>query len=1345
MFTHLHVHSHYSILDGMSKVPDLVDKAIKYGMPAIALTDHGNMYGIKEFLDYVKKVNKKPKNKLADAKAALAKETDTARKAIIEKEIEELTAKLDAFVPFKPIVGVEAYCARRSRHDKDKDVKYVDAYGKERILDSSGWHLILLAKNKTGYFNLCRIVSLSYIDGFYNRPRIDKELLEQYHEGIICSSACLGGEIPQIIMQGKREEAEQAVQWFKSIFGDDYYLELQRHETHIANAEKSTYEHQKVVNPILLEIAQKYGIKVIATNDVHFVEEEHAEAHDRLICLATNHYVDDVDRMRYTKQEWLKSPEQMEIIFEDIPEAITNTQEIVDKVEVYDIDSDPIMPKFDIPADFGTEEEYRQRLTEQDLFDEFTRNEKGEVVLSQEEAEKKIKKLGGYDKLYRIKLEADYLAKLTWEGAKRRYGEDISQDIKDRIIFELHIMKTMGFPGYFLIVSDYIKAARDMGISVGPGRGSAAGSVVAYCLKITDLDPLKYDLLFERFLNPDRISLPDIDVDFEDSERGRVLDWVSNKYGATHVAHIITYGTMATKSSIADVGRVQQVPLSTVNNIKKLIPNSFPDNIVDENGKTPKVNLKNVVKYVPEFRDLLNNSDQRIPSMINYATQLEDTIRQVGIHACGVIIGADDLTKFAPLATVKDKASNSDIIVTEYDGHYVESVGLIKMDFLGLSTLSIIKEALRNIKKRHGIDIDIDNIPIDDPLTYKLYQEGRTVATFQFESAGMRKYLKELHPTVFGDLIAMNALYRPGPMDYIPQFIRRKQGTEAITYDLPVMEKYLKETYGVTVYQEQVMLLSRLLANFTRGESDQLRKAMGKKKLDLLAELYPKFIDGGMANGHPRETLDKIWKDWIAFASYAFNKSHAACYSWVAYQTAYLKAHYPAEFMAANLTCGKDNIADVTKFMDECKAMGVPVLGPNVNESELDFTVNEHGEIRFGLGGIKGVGSNAVDSIIAERNKNGKFKDIFDFIERINMSVCNRKTLESLVLSGAFDCFTGTYREQLMSFNSKGEQVLETIIRYGNKYQSDKEFNQNSLFGGFDAVEIQKPELPEAPKWSTLEKLNKEKELIGIYLSDHPLNEYEFELKEICNITTVELEQLEAERRAIDEAVNAKKAGQAGQASQTSQTQTPQATTTKDEQEGDTQKVSLVQKFRGATMRFGGIVTNTEQRTSKNGNQYAMVTIEDYAGSYTLPLFGDSFTNFINLMQPNMYVYVTAKLQEKGEGQSWFRPKPEGEKRWDFVISNVSQLPNLKGKLAKSITISMSIDKLTEDLIDDLQNNAAEKEDGNVELRFELHNELNKNQIIMVRPRLIMVTPKFYNMLQNYKRDEVFNYFVELS
>ena len=977
-FTHLHVHSHYSMLDGMSKIPDLVKKAKRCGMYAMALTDHGNMFGIKDFLDTVAKENK---------------------------------GRAEGEPEFKPIVGTEAYCARRTLYDKDKNLKEINPEtGRERIVDSSGYHLILLAKNLKGYHSLCKLASIAYTDGFYNRPRIDHNVLKQYHEGLIVCSACIGGEIPQLIMAGKLKEAEEAVLWFKEVFGEDYYIELMRHKTDKPNANTHTYELQQQINPVLIELARKHNIKIIATNDTHFVEEEHGEAHDHLICLATQKDYDDPNRLHYTKQEWLKSPEEMEAIFSDLPEALENTMEIAAKVETYSIDSDPLMPVFPIPESFGTEEEWRSKFTDEQLFNEFTRNEKGEVVMSQEAAEKKIKKLGGYEKLRRIKFEADYLEHLVWEGARKRYLSEeqlaesgqwtdaeikaaLSEELRERIVFELHTIKTMGFPGYFLIVSDYIRAAREeLGVSVGPGRGSAAGSVVAYCLWITDLDPLRYNLLFERFLNPDRISLPDIDVDFDDAGRGRVLDWVTHKYGKERVAHIITYGTMATKSSIADVGRVEKIPLSTVNQLKTYIPDrGFPDNVKDEKGKSPKVNLKNCYKYVPELKRIMEGSDEKIKQMLTYAEELEDTNRQVGIHACGVIIGSQDITNVAPVCVINDKESGEDVLVTQYDGHVVENVGLIKMDFLGLKNLTIIKNCVAMVKKRLGIDVDVDHLPLDDELTYKLFCEGNTVGVFQFESAGMQKYLRELQPHVIDDLIAMNALYRPGPMDNIPEFIDRKQGRKPIKYDIPVMETYLKDTYGITVYQEQVMLLSRLLAGFTRGQSDTLRKAMGKKQIDKMNELEVLFYEGGEKNGHPKETLQKIWEEWKKFASYAFNKSHAACYSWVAYQTAYLKAHYPAEYMAAVMTSAQTDIGRIRELMDDCKKQGVEVAAPSVNDSDMDFSVDSQGRIRFGLQAISGMGEAASNVIIAEREQNGPYKDIFDFLKRVDMHSINRK------------------------------------------------------------------------------------------------------------------------------------------------------------------------------------------------------------------------------------------------------------------------------------------------------------------------------------------------------------------
>jgi DNA polymerase-3 subunit alpha len=1270
-FTHLHVHSHYSLLDGLSKVEEIVDKCIASGMNSVALTDHGNMYGIKDLLDYCKKINK-------------------ARKE-------------DGLEPFKPIVGCEAYCARRGRLSKKED-KAVNAEGRTYVIDRSGWHLILLAKNMEGYHNLCRLVSHGYMsDAFYHTPRIDKELLEKWHEGIICSSACLGGELPQKVLDGLAKndfsEAEETIQWFKNLFGEDYYIELQRHETQKPGGDQEVYERQKQVNPVLIELARKYGVKIIATNDSHFVNEEDAEAHDRLICLSTNHYVNDINRMHYTKQEWLKTPEEMEAIFSDIPEAITNTQEIADKVEIYNIDHDPIMPKFDIPASFGKEEDYPDRLA----------------------------------------FEAAYLRHLTMEGALERYGKErleTDEVLKERIEFELNTIISMGFPGYFLIVMDFIRAAREeLDVSVGPGRGSAAGSVVAYCLKITDLDPLKYDLLFERFLNPDRISLPDIDTDFEDCGRGKVLDYVSRKYGETHVAHIVTYGKMATKSALADVGRVQQVPLAFVNELKGYVPDrDFPDTVLKSlppGAKKPKVNLKNCYKYIDELKREYETGDPNTRSMLEYAARLEGTIRQVGVHACGVIIGADDLTNFAPLSSVEDKNSKKRVLVTEYDGHVVESVGLIKMDFLGLITLTIIKECLRNVKKARGIDIDIDHIPIDDELTYKLFQEGRTVAVFQFESAGMQKYLRELQPTVIGDLIAMNALYRPGPMDYIPQFIKRKQGIEPVTYDIPVMEKYLKDTYGVTVYQEQVMLLSRLLANFTRGESDKLRKAMGKKQMDVLASLQDKFMSGGKANGHDEKVLTKIWEDWKKFASYAFNKSHAACYSWVAYQTGYLKAHYPAEFMAANLTVHKDDIKEVTKLMDECRALGLSVLEPDVNESELSFTVNSKGAIRFGLGGIKGVGEGAVEAIISEREKNGKYTSIFDFLERVNLQSCNKKTIENLAKAGAFECFDDIYREQFFGTDEIGNTGLELLMNYGNKWQADKAVNSNSLFGDLaDAIEIKHPDLPQVPRWDTIERLNKEKDLIGIYLSAHPLDEYEFELRELCNVTTNELSQFEKWRKPEERAEAEKRI------------KIELAENGEEMEERPIIPSEFIAAHKNQACLLGGLITSAEQRISQKGNPYGRYTIEDYSGSYEFALFGNAYTNFGHLLLKDLYVLVQGVVQQRGAGQKWFREGPDEKAEFEFVVQSVETLNETQKKRSEGIQIRLALEAVTPELVDELADKIKENP-GQGRLHVTVFNPLNKQQVALTSRSLpIHVTPRFYKWLVRKRAEDVLDFAV---
>ena len=1036
-FVHLHTHTQYSLLDGQASIKDLVDKAIADGMPGLAITDHGNMFGIKEFSNYVAKVNSK-------------RET-----------------------PFKPIFGCEMYVALKSLHEQvDKK--------------DTGRHLIVLAKNLKGYKNLIKIVSQAWTDGFYSHPRTDLNALREHHEGLIVASACLGGQLPRLIQAGDIDGAREHARWFKEVFGDDYYIELQRHKTDKPGGNREVYEVQQRVNPVLIDIARELDIKLIATNDIHFTNEEDAEAHDRLICISTGSYLSDEKRMHYTKQEWMKSTVEMNELFADVPEALATTTEIADKVEIYSIDHAPIMPFFEIPVEFGTEEEYRSRITEKELFDEFTRDENGNVVLSEEDAKKKISKLGGYDKLYRIKFEADYLAKLAWEGAKKRYGDPLSDELKERIKFELHIMKTMGFPGYFLIVQDFITAAREkLGVSVGPGRGSAAGSCVAYCLGITQIDPIKYDLLFERFLNPDRISLPDIDIDFDDDGREIVLQYVTEKYGAEKVAHIITYGTMAAKSAIKDVARVEQLPLSESDRLTKLIPKRMPE--VD--GKELKETLDNCYKYVPEFKAELQSPNQLVREVLEFARSLEGNVRNTGVHACGVIICRDDITDWVPVSTAVEKGASKDskdknkLIVTQYEGRVIEETGLIKMDFLGLKTLSIIKEALKNIKLTTGEDVDIDNIPLDDPKTYQLYCEGRTVGTFQFESAGMQKYLRELQPSTFEDLIAMNALYRPGPMDYIPDFIARKHGDAKIEYDLPGMDLYLKDTYGVTVYQEQVMLLSRLLANFTRGQSDTLRKAMGKKLIDKMNALEVLFYEGGQANGHPKDKLEKIWNDWKKFASYAFNKSHATCYSWVAFQTAWLKANYPAEYMAAILTRNRTDSTKLSNFMDECKKMHIPIKGPDVNESFVEFGVNKKGDIRFGLAAVKGVGESVCQSIIDARNKEGRpFDSIYDFVERVPSGTLNRRVLDALAMAGALDCFTEAKREDYFEQNSRGETLSESLLRYGQAYQNDKHNAAFSLFGDDEAANSTagRPSITPAVAWVDAVRLEKELSLIHI-------------------------------------------------------------------------------------------------------------------------------------------------------------------------------------------------------------------------------------------------------------------------
>ena len=1212
-FVHLHVHTYYSILDGQSSIKKLVDKAIGDGMKGMAITDHGDMFGIKEFHDICNGVNKQRKK--------------------------------DGLEPFKPIFGCEMYVARRG-----------DMMLKDTKEDLGGYHLIVLAKNEHGYKNLIKLVSNSWVDGFYNRPRTDHKQLEKYHEDLIVCSACIAGEVPAKILKGDIEGARKAIEWHKNLWGDDYYLELQRHEVTdpTIRANRETFPLQQQANKVLIELAREYGVKLVCTNDSHFVDKENAEAHDHLLCLATGKDLDDPTRMLYSKQEWFKTQQEMNDIFSDVPEALANTVEILNKVETYSLDADPIMPFFPIPEEFGTEEEWRQKFTEEDLYKEFTCDENGENQLPPEDGEKKIKKLGGYDKIYRIKFEADYLAKLAYEGATKRYGDPLAKDVDDRIRFELHIMKTMGFPGYFLIVQDFINSARDeLGVMVGPGRGSAAGSVVAYCLGITKIDPLKYDLLFERFLNPDRISLPDIDTDFDDDGRGKVLKWVMDKYGHENCAHIITYASMATKNSIKDVARVENVPLAISNALCKAIPDRLPD--VD--GKTPKMNLVNAIRAVPELQDAEASTDPRIANTMKYAKMLEGTVRGTGIHACGFIICRDPISDHVPVSTADDpdfKGTKTNC--TQYDGHVIESTGLIKMDFLGLKTLSELKEACANIKRTRGIDVDLDTIPIDDPKTYELYQKGRTIGTFQFESAGMQKYLRELHPTVFEDLIAMNALYRPGPMDYIPDFIKRKNGLEPITYPIDCMEKYLKDTYGITVYQEQVMLLSRQLADFTRGESDALRKAMGKKKKDIVDAMKPKFIEGGKKNGHDPQILEKIWADWEKFASYAFNKSHAACYSWVAYQTAYLKANYPAEYMAAIMSRRRDQITEITKLMDECKQMGIATLGPDVNESYEKFGVNHHGEIRFGLGAIKGMGDSAALSIIDEREKNGPYKDIYDFAQRVNFSSVNRKAFESLALSGGFDSF-GIRREDYFAQNPKGETFIEMLCRYGQLYQQEQAEMKNSLFGMMgEEVEIALPQVPKNDvRWSDIERLNKERELVGIYLSAHPLDEYKIILDNLCNTKCVELADVAklADREDVI---------------------------------------------------FGGIVTAQKTGFTKTGKPYGVVTIEDFEGSGELFMMGEEWGQRAGMFSIGASVYVTGKVKSR------FMYNDNGPK--DLKIGGVEFLQTIKEKAIDRITISLLTDQLNDTIVADLTE-IINDNPGKTKLFFQLRDSAGNHHVLL--------------------------------
>ena len=1200
-FIHLHVHSQYSVLDGQASVKALVDKAIADGMPGLALTDHGNMFGIKEFHDYCNKKNGDFNATIKQLKKQL-KELDAENEENRAK-IEELKAEIKSTENkrFKPIFGCEMYVAEKSLHERTSK-------------HDTGRHLVVLAKNSVGYHNLIKIVSTAWTEGFYSHPRTDKASLKAHHEGLMVCSACLGGEIPRLITAGMLDEARESVRWFKEVFGDDYYLELQRHKATVPNANHDTYPMQQEVNAELLKIAKELNVKVVCSNDVHFVNEEDAEAHDRLICVSTGKKLNE-KRMLYSKQEWMKTQQEMNDIFADVPEALSNTLELLDKTEFYSIDHEPILPNFPLP-------------------DGFTDNN-------------------------------DYLRYLVYEGAKKRWPE-LDDEHKERIDFELDTIKNMGFPGYFLIVQDFISAARKIGVSVGPGRGSAAGSAVAYCLVITQIDPIKYYFLFEHFLNPDRISLPDIDIDFDDDGRARVLQYVTEKYGAEKVAHIITYGSMAAKMALKDVARVENLSIPESDRLSKFIPGKPNDMPADEKGKKYKITIKNCLKCFPEFSAELNSSDPLVVETIKYAEQLEGNVRSTGVHACGVIIGRDDITDWVPVSTAADKDGNK-MLVTQYEGSVIESTGLIKMDFLGLKTLSIIKDAIDNIKQTHGFELDIDNIDINDAKTYKLYCEGRTTGTFQFESAGMQKYLIELQPSTFEDLIAMNALYRPGPMDYIPDFIKRKHGELPIEYDIPVMEKYLKDTYGITVYQEQVMLLSRLLAGFTRGESDGLRKAMGKKLIDKLASLKPKFINGGQERGHDPEILEKIWKDWEKFASYAFNKSHATCYSWVAFQTAYLKANYPSEYMAAVLSRSGD-LDKMTKFMDECKSMRIAVKGPDINESFRSFSANKTGDIRFGLSGLKGIGTNVVSAIIDERDANGPYKSIFDFVERVNLSACNRRALESLALAGAFDCFSEVTREDFFARNTKDETLSEILVRYGQKYQLDKNSQTISLFGG-DEVVTTRPQLLHSEKWPMIVKLEKEKELVGMYLSAHPLDPYYLELAYGCN---VRLKDLSESEQALDK-----------------------------------------------ELTFGGLVVGYETKISRKGSQFGIMKIEDYSGSYEIRLFGKNFIEYDKYGKPGTPILVRGMYQKRKFNDSV-----------DLNILSMDLLEDYKGKMIHSICIEINVDDLNDRISELLKDYLGKSTENRANLYYKLVDVDRKHSVTLLSKYKMPVTKQLIECLK---------------
>lgn len=1184
-FVHLHVHTQYSILDGQSSIENLFNRAEELGMPGLAITDHGNMYGVKEFFKFAAK-----------------------------------------HPSVKPIIGCEIYVSK----------------GDHKVKEKGYYHLILLAKNYNGYKNLMKIVSTGHIEGMYYKPRVSHEVIEKYHEDIICSSACMAGEIPRMILDGNIAGAEKAIEWHKRVFKDDYYLEVMLHKTEVPGLSLEVYEKEKEYDEVIFDLAEKHGVKVIATNDVHFVRKEDGPAHDRLICLTTNAYIDDIDRLRYTQQEYLKTEDEMAALFPDHPEVITNTLEICDKVENYTIDRGHVLPKFEIDKDFL------------DDIDTYLEKYKGVIDAGRNDEK-------GNDRGEEFRHSVAFLCHLCYKGAQERYGDVLDDVTADRLDFELKTISRMGFPDYFLIVQDYIAAARAQGISVGPGRGSAAGSAVAYCLGITNLDPIKYDLLFERFLNPERVSMPDIDVDFDDDGRYRVIQYVQDRYGVDHVSHVITFGTMAAKGAIKDVARISRLPLDESNRLTKMIPDKpitvtetsevelkegeepdEGDKVVEKDGKRFKIvkkdvekkaTLKNCVKYIPELKNELENGSELVREVLKYALQLEGCIRQIGIHACAMIIGRGNLTDYIPITLGEDKATGQKVWISQYEGSFIEDVGMLKMDFLGLRTLSIIKICLAEVKKRFGIDIDIEKIPIDDPKAYEIYSNGDTKSVFQFESPGMMEWLQKLHPERFEDLIAMNALYRPGPMDYIPSFVARKRGEEPITYDLPAMEEFLKETYGVTVYQEQVMLISQKVAGFSKGKADKLRKAMGKKKIDILQSLYGEFIEGGKKNGHPEDVLKKIWKDWEKFASYAFNKSHATCYAWVSYQTGWLKAHYPSEFQAANLSMNKNNMTEIQAIMADCKKHHIRVLNPDVNESESNFTVNKNGDIRFGMGGMKGFGANIVDAIVQERTEHGLFEDIYDFCVRMS-GVVNRKSMEALVNSGAFDSF-GISRSQYFLAGKNGLQYLDDLMSYGQVTRQNAEDDAASLFGDAEELKIEKPEPPALTiEPDILEVLQREKDVVGMYLSDHPLKKYEFELENFTNCKMAELGDMIADC----------------------------------DKNRQTAQVALA-----------GLVTSVETKISRNGKPFAKVNVEDFSGIYEFAFFGKDYENFMNYLHEHTAIYIEGEICEK------YFLKPEeiaaGKKApYTFKAKKISLLGNVAEDRLTGFAIEMLANDITPEL-----------------------------------------------------------------